>query len=681
MPQTAWEAYQGYLSTVETDGSISGESLPTRIAQTAWILYQNSSNSTYLTNAYSDIKDHLLWCQDNLRWFYSGHNIEEERDLEFVASYMADVEFAIKIADELNITSDLTLWSNEKAAVEAELDDWFFKDSDVIYGLYYEYTEIPEVWAIGNDNFKASGIVIGDDLTSTQMTQMKNWYMSIHRPDYPLNNMAYHKFPDASLIIDGLIENSGHEQAEEYAKACLRDTIRAKEMGEAIIATGSGYSTGDVKIESVVPSLFTAVEAIHMTWMLNGLRYDHDTQTSFSFGTSSLTEPNSTDILPTIEDFNDISEWTNNYNSYMSAVGGSAVIRYSNITSSTYGFVEKEVTYDVDKYPILTITVDEVYGNAQWALKVNRTGTDIQLQGDTSNVGEISYNLKEITGWSGTQTFKMRLYIMDKDIKVSDISVETIGENFNVVTDWTCPENSTISTDTGIGRVTTTSSYGYAKKSVEYNVDEFEEITIKVDSLSSGAQWALKVDDGSGDITLQSDSSSTGTFTYDLKSLTSWSGVKSFDIKLFAIGGNGKYVDVDYITVPYDAVAIEDFDAVADWTCPENSTISATNGIGKITTTAAYGYAKKSVTCNVDTYERIKIDISTLSSSGQWALKVNDGGTDITIQYDSSSTGELVYDLKAITGWSGIKTFDIKLFAVGGSGEYVEVEEIKVIDT
>lgn len=550
MPDIAWQSFLGLLSTVDQSGMIGGESLPTRVAQTGWILYQNMPNQTYLSNAYADIKQHLLWAADNPRWIYGDFNIPEMKDLEFVSSYMLDVEFAIKIANALNLPADVTMWQNEKAALLANLQNWFFKDSDLIYGAFFDYTTIPKVWDIGNDMFRATGLAI-NGLSASQRDKLNSYFMSIHKPANPVDNFPYHKYPDLTCILEGLIENGGHVQARDMAKACLRDTIRAKEMTEAIIATGNGTPTGGVKTESVVPSLFSAVEAIHLTWLLNGFRFDHDTFTSFSFGTSSLPVPNSPDTMPVIEDFKDIGAWSNTYNSYLSALGGAGVFRYFPIVNDTYGVVEKEVAYNVDTSPVLTIKVDKILSaNAQWALKVNDGSGDVVLQGDSSQTGEFTYDLKGKTGWSGQKTFKIRVYVIGGDVKISRLSADTTLEDFQSVSDWTAPYQATISAASSIGTITTTGGYGYARKSVSYNVDNNRYLKVKVTELGSGSQWSLKVNDGGTDIALQADISATGELVYDLKAITGWSGQKTFDIKVFAIGGNGKYVKMDYIVLP-----------------------------------------------------------------------------------------------------------------------------------
>ncbi len=47
-PETAWQAYEGLLSFVASDGSLGGEGLPSRHAQTAWVLYSETGDKARL---------------------------------------------------------------------------------------------------------------------------------------------------------------------------------------------------------------------------------------------------------------------------------------------------------------------------------------------------------------------------------------------------------------------------------------------------------------------------------------------------------------------------------------------------------------------------------------------------------------------------------------------------------
>ena len=541
MPETAWQSYLGLLSQVDSNGMIGGESLPTRLAQTAWVLYQNSGSTSHLSTAYPALKRFLDWAEDNPRWICCGHNIPEEKDIEFVSSWLFDTEFAIKIATQLGLTADVTMWQNKRTAMLANLNPWFFKDADVIYGNAYPYTAIPPAWSVGNDSFKATALSISG-LTTTQLGRLKGWFMSIHHPNANLDNFHFHKYPDVSLTIYGLLNNGGDVQAKEYTQAAVRDAIRGKQFAEVLIPTSTGLKT-----DSVAPSLFTATEIIELTWLLNGLRYDSGSPTAFSFGTSSLTVPNSPDVLPMIESFDDVSDWSNPLNAFISADSGAGMIRFEDVAGGAYGVVQKSVAMNVDDYPKLSINIGALYEGAQWALKVNDGSGDITLQADTSATGVQTYDLRSVTGWSGGKTFTLRLYAIGGKVKVQEISAPYVAlETFTSPTGW-ATSNATFEPSGGIAKVTTTAAYGRVKKSFTYNVDDFPKLVIKTTEVGGGSQWSLKVNDGSGDIALQADTSTTGELVYNLKSVTGWSGSKTFDVVIYAINGSGSYVKVDYV--------------------------------------------------------------------------------------------------------------------------------------
>lgn len=89
-------------------------------------------------------------------------------------------------------------------------------------------------------------------------------------------------------------------------------------------------------------------------------------------------------------------------------------------------------------------------------------------------------------------------------------------------------------------RVTVTESkFGSASCEVTVDLDETPYIVLQV--AGTEGQWALKLNDGSSpvDVSLEMGAWGPGTYTYDVKSATGWSGKKAFRVLLFAVGAVG----------------------------------------------------------------------------------------------------------------------------------------------
>lgn len=126
-------------------------------------------------------------------------------------------------------------------------------------------------------------------------------------------------------------------------------------------------------------------------------------------------------------------------------------------------------------------------------------------------------------------------------------------DNFDTIDGWS--SNGAVITTTyndeyvaTVKHIDTISDFGHVGKSLLINLDENPYLYLRVYSLSGNAKWALKVDDGSGDINIQPDTKSTGVFGYDLKALTGWSGSKTFTLKLY-IAGKGTRFTINWIKI------------------------------------------------------------------------------------------------------------------------------------
>jgi hypothetical protein len=569
-----------------------------------------------------------------------------------------------------------------------------------------------------------------------------------------------------------------------------------------------------------------------------------------------------------VEDFSNVSDWNVGANASISTSGGIATVTN---TSGDYGSVYKNgVTYNVDTYPSLKVVIPEVGAGAQWVLQVNDGTTTYYVQTNNGLAGTYYYNLKNITGWSGTKTMTFYLlaiggsgkyftidditaystdnykikefevyktssllsdnfnngnddgwvvssgtwvvdtlqykgtgaggqdytltgntnwtdYVLNAKVKLDggsndagiavrvqdannlylfkiaynameiykvmggsytalasvaasiptgnyydykvivsdnrihvykdgqlqlsvtddtfrggkiglrsagtsvtwfdDITVKalrakspvafTMRENFNHVDDWFDGIEATITSSGGVATVTNTSgTFGIISKNLGYNLDDQPIMQVKVTEMGSGSMWALKVDDGVTNHYLQGNTAETGTFHYNIKRITGWSGYKEFRVQLLPIGGTGEYVKFDEILSRH-ALVLEDFQSISDWGWATAADMSVTSNVATVTNTSGtFGIVSKYTSVNVDTYSHLQIRVPEVGSGAMWALKVDDGASSYYLQGNTSGTGTFLYDLKDITGWSGNKTFQVQLLPIGGSAKFFKVEEI-----
>lgn len=261
-----------------------------------------------------------------------------------------------------------------------------------------------------------------------------------------------------------------------------------------------------------------------------------------------------------IDHFTNLNGWSgsNGYNSTITQYN-STTAKFT-CSSPGYGMQQKTfTTYNVDTYPTLVLNVPQVGGGSSWALKVNNGGPDICLEGTSTATGVLSYNLKMLTGWSGTQKLNVRIFPIGGSgayLLVDYIGVDTVQgtvlDEFRSADSWSPDYNAALSRyDSTSAKITCQNAnyYGDVKRTFTYNVDTYPMISINTTAVGSGASWSLKVNSGGGDIVVQGENGCTGVSTFNLKSATGWTGTKTFSIKLYVVGGDTKYFVVDNISI------------------------------------------------------------------------------------------------------------------------------------
>ncbi|WP_159065803.1 S-layer homology domain-containing protein [Gorillibacterium timonense] len=249
--------------------------------------------------------------------------------------------------------------------------------------------------------------------------------------------------------------------------------------------------------------------------------------------------------------------------------------------------------------------------------------------------------------------------------------------------------------------VTTTGDWGsITSKEITLNLTESPYLVVTVPKATG--KWALKIDKGYQRM-VQSDTTDTGSFLFDLRTLSETkelTGDQTFKVMLFVSGGSGNTAEFDSLQFqgapatggsanPDEGKEIgflDEFDSFTYklWKTAEsagNDTVMTfEDGLSKMTigSNAGYGAIERQVTVNLS--ETPSLSIKVPETTGKWAIKLNTGGSyePYVLQNDTSATGVFTYDLAGITGWSGVKTFKIKIFQVGAQGSWTKLDRLTI---
>lgn len=262
-------------------------------------------------------------------------------------------------------------------------------------------------------------------------------------------------------------------------------------------------------------------------------------------------------------------------------------------------------------------------------------------------------------------------------------------EDFGSLSAWTPSIHTVASVASGHAVIRTPNTtgihYGYITREVTVNLDTHPNLRISVPAVSG--MWGLKVNDYTypSDLVLQNNTAIPGVYLYDLPAETGWSGTKTFYIRIFAVGYNAP-ITVDEVSIRADAVpavGVDDPFNVIDPAWSSSPTLVATASAGRATLSVPanasvhYGYLSRNVTVDLDRYGVLRISVPEVG--GDWGLKVNAGGADVIIQNTTDMAGEFFFDIAAGTGWTSVKNFTIRIFAVGRGTDLV-VDRISVMD-
>jgi len=319
-PENAWASFQGMMALVNdepgatepsdaaygTRGELGGESLPSRKAQTAWILYQVTGDEARLASIYDKLKLHLNWERYNLRWVLGGHNFLDERDAEFVSSLIYDLKYAIDIANELGHPADATMWQGWIPDLTQKYQDWFFPTTadgngkvwPTVQKVYLDASrttspsgEATEGAWYRNENgqivepgysFYTSPAFVMDQLAPQYQAKIMQRFTDNYDENKQLAGLGAFavKAPDVQLLTYGLLDKGGADDAANLDKATVvinsitRDTVISGWFAEVYQQTGNGTIGDPIIARGVRPSLFGLSNYLDNVFMANGVRID-----------------------------------------------------------------------------------------------------------------------------------------------------------------------------------------------------------------------------------------------------------------------------------------------------------------------------------------------------------------------------------------------------------------------
>lgn len=381
----------------------------------------------------------------------------------------------------------------------------------------------------------------------------------------------------------------------------------------------------------------------------------------------------------------DTSAWQVDVQASIQTVVNGLKMTVNATANPAWQYMQTYVQANIDPTAVFKITIPQATGG--WSIKLKpRDGSAVKvLRGDTTGTGSFEYNIQQLTGWSGLKAFDIQFFSIGQSsvIVVSDLRVvykntaTTVGwtGDLSQLSNWISPNDGAgASWSVSGGQLTfnATSGAPYFKTKDPVSVNLNTTPTLKITVPAATGKWSVKVNDGSGDIAIRPDSAGAGVFYLNIPRVTGWTGTKSFDIKIYSVSyGVPTTVTVSSMQLTSDLSVVTAWSApVGDpgqWTKSTMGTTIEAKSTGikfSLATVNALSYFRTAtpVTINVDKTPKLLLNIP--EAAGPWSVKVNDGVSEVALQPDTRSSGSFEYDLQALTGWSGVKTFNIVFYVI-----------------
>lgn len=265
-PNVAWDAFKGLMSLVREDGMLSGESLPSRKAQTAMVFYQLTGNLDNLREVYPALKRYMKWRLNITHWVYRDIRPSiYNKDAEFVFSALVDMEHLQDIASILGYKDDVKNWKNKYEDLLKKSYSWFWETPNSMPCEVIDLKTGKRNW--GNTIWTCSGFYV-KGIKGLYEKSMLARFDHDYDPDKPFGNFHIPKYPDISYTVYGLLQRGYDKRAKQNIEINLRDIIRAH------ASFAEQYIGEDFQPDGVRPSLFGSSTVIDFVMLMNGYKYD-----------------------------------------------------------------------------------------------------------------------------------------------------------------------------------------------------------------------------------------------------------------------------------------------------------------------------------------------------------------------------------------------------------------------
>lgn len=272
-PDLAWQAYNGLMSIVQADGSVGfvrsgGENLPSREAQTAWLLYAITGDRQRLNAIYPTLKRRLLWEEQHPFYDNINHPFSPTTKMaEHTFSLVIDLQYAQRIADALQLPRESTFWQTERQNFFQQALSWFWQTPTSQPALIYDtqtgkrQTSLPLMIVTGLHMDQLQGDYLDSMLQELAAQERLN------QPYLGLQSSPGPKYPDWSYFVYGLLDHGRLSEAVQVVTSVVQVISNNNFISEADTTPG-GQPAG------VTFSLFGVAAMVDFVWMLNGYRAD-----------------------------------------------------------------------------------------------------------------------------------------------------------------------------------------------------------------------------------------------------------------------------------------------------------------------------------------------------------------------------------------------------------------------